>query len=176
MSAEGAAAVPTPDLVAPSLRRRLGSFAYEGILLFGVLFVAEYLFASLTQQRHALYLREVGMGFLFIVLGIYFVWFWSRGGQTLAMKTWHIRVVGPNGRPPTQARALARYLAAWLWFLLPVGALWSIGVQRLGGFGSFMLVIGCLAGYAMVSIFHPTRQFLHDLIAGTRLVAVDTKP
>ena len=51
-----------------------------------------------------------------------------------------------------------------------------VGVQRLGGLGSFALVLGCLVGYAAVALFHPTRQFLHDLIAGTRLVAVDAKP
>ena len=41
---------------------------------------------------------------MFVVLGIYFVWFWSRG-QTLAMKTWHIRLVDAQGRPsPNCAR------------------------------------------------------------------------
>ena len=103
-----AAAAAPPDLIAPTLRRRFACLAYEGVLLFAVLFFAEYLFASLTQQRHALYLRQVGMAFLFIVLGVYFVWFWTHGGQTLAMKTWRIRVVSRDGQPLTQARALAR--------------------------------------------------------------------
>jgi uncharacterized RDD family membrane protein YckC len=146
------------------------------VLLFAVLFFAEYLFASLTQQRHALYLRQVGMAFLFIVLGVYFVWFWTHGGQTLAMKTWRIRVVSRDGRPLTQARALARYLAAWLWFLLPAALLALIGVPRLGGIGTLVLVPACLLGYALLSKLHPTRQFPHDLLSGTRLVATDAKP
>jgi len=171
-----AGAAASPDFIAPSLRRRFACLAYEGVLLFAVLFFAEYLFASLTQQRHALYLRQAGMAFLFIVLGVYFVWFWSHGGQTLAMKTWRIRVVSRDGQPLTQARALVRYLAAWIWFLLPALVLSVIGVQRLGGLGTLLLVPTCLVGYALLSRLHPTRQFPHDLLSGTRLVATDAKP
>jgi uncharacterized RDD family membrane protein YckC len=154
----------------PGLARRLASLLYEGVLLFGVLVIADYLFASLTQQRHALRLREAGMAFLFVVLGVYFGWFWSRSGQTLAMKTWHIRVVTRAGRPLTQARALLRYVAAWLWFLPPLAFAAFIGVARLGAAGTFAVILAYIATYATVALLHPTRQFLHDLIAGTRLV------
>lgn len=165
-----AAAVPS-ELTAPSLRRRLAASLYEGVLLFGVLVIADYLFASLTQQRHALYLREAGMAFLFIVLGIYFGWFWSHGGQTLAMKTWHIRVVSRDGAPLTQARALLRYVAAWLWFLPPLAFVSWVGVQRLGGGGTFAVVAAYVLAYAATARLHPSGQFPHDLIAGTRLVS-----
>jgi uncharacterized RDD family membrane protein YckC len=158
------------ELRTPSLRRRLASFLYEGVLLFGVLMVADYLFASLVQQRHALYLREAGMAFLFVILGIYFVWFWARSGQTLAMKTWHIRVVTREGARLTQTRALARYLAAWLWFLPPLAAVGLIGVQKLGGSGTFAILAAYITAYPLVSRLHPQRQFLHDALCGTRLV------
>jgi uncharacterized RDD family membrane protein YckC len=102
------------SLLAPPLMRRLASWLYEGMLLFGVVFIAGYLFSALTQTKHALDNRHLQQGFLFIVFGIYFVWFWSKG-QTLAMKTWHIRVVDAAGQPLTQTRALARYLLSWLW-------------------------------------------------------------
>lgn len=167
MTAPAPAASPLP---APSLRRRLACFFYEGVLLFGVLVIADYLFASLVQQRHALYLREVGMAFLFVVLGIYFGWFWSRSGQTLAMKTWHIRVVTRDGQPLTQARALLRYVAAWLWFLPPLAVAAWMGTHRLGGAGTAALFFSYVAAYAAVSQLHPLRQFPHDAIAGTRLV------
>jgi uncharacterized RDD family membrane protein YckC len=167
MTAPAPAASPLP---APSLRRRLACLFYEGVLLFGVLVIADYLFASLVQQRHALYLREVGMAFLFVVLGIYFGWFWSRSGQTLAMKTWHIRVVTRDGQPLTQARALLRYGAAWLWFLPPLAVAAWVGTHRLGGEGTAALFFSYVAAYAAVSRLHPLRQFPHDLIAGTRLV------
>lgn len=78
---------PSPtDLTAPGLWRRMACFIYEGVLLFGVVMIAGYLYSTLTQQRHALQ-GQVGLrSFLFLVLGIYFVWFWSHGGQTVAMK------------------------------------------------------------------------------------------
>jgi uncharacterized RDD family membrane protein YckC len=164
---EGGAAVPT-DLTAPSLRRRLAAFLYEGVLLFGVLMISGYLFSSLTQQRHALVGRHGLQGFLFVILGIYFVWFWSHGGQTVAMKAWHIRVVDREGRPVSELRGLARYLLAWLWFLPALAALaaWDI---RDGATILAVLVTG-VAGYALTARLHPSRQFPHDVIAGTRLI------
>jgi len=65
------------------------------------------LFGTLSQTRHALDNRHGLQAFLFVIFGIYFTWFWAKG-QTLAMKTWHIRVVDTQGRPLTQARALWR--------------------------------------------------------------------
>ena len=170
----GSGSAPIPDLIAPSLRRRLGSFVYEGVLLFGVLVISDYLFASLVQQRHALYLRQAGMAFLFIVLGIYFVWFWSHGGQTVAMKAWRIRLVDRAGRQVSQARALLRYLLSWLWFMPAWLATYLFAKPNLGVY--FGAMFAGVAVWAMLSWLHPTRQFPHDLLSGTRLVATDAKP
>ncbi|WP_054022376.1 RDD family protein [Piscinibacter sakaiensis] len=145
----------------------MACFVYEGVLLFGVVMIAGYLFSSLTQQRHALTGRHGLQAFLFVVLGIYFVWFWSRGGQTVAMKAWHIRVVDVAGRPVTQARALARYLLAWLWFLPALAVLAAAGLR--GGAVAAVLIAG-VATYALLARLHPQRQFLHDVVCGTRLV------
>jgi len=86
----------------------MACWLYEGMLLFGVVFIAGYLFGTLSQTRHALDNRPGLQAFLFLTLGIYFTWFWHRG-QTLAMKTWHIKVVSAQGVPLTQSRALWRY-------------------------------------------------------------------
>ena len=115
------------DGLAPPLRRRMACWLYEGMLLFGVVFIAGYLFSTLTQTRHALDNRHALQAFLFVVFGIYFVWFWSRG-YTLAMKTWHIRVVDRQGRAISQTRALLRYVLSWLWFLPPLAA-YAAGVR-----------------------------------------------
>jgi uncharacterized RDD family membrane protein YckC len=103
----------------PSLLRRMACWLYEGMLIFGVMFIADYLFSTLTQTRHAMDNRHAQQFFLFVVFGIYFVWFWSRG-QTLAMKTWHIRVTDLKGGALSQQRALWRYTLSWLWFLPPL--------------------------------------------------------
>lgn len=139
---------------------------YEGTLMFGVVFIAGYLFSALTQSRHALQNRHGLQAFIFVVAGIYFVWFWSKG-QTLAMKTWHIRVVDSTGRPISQLRALWRYVLSWMWFLPPLLAVSPFGLS--GGEVS-VLVFGWVSIWALLSRFQREGQFWHDAWAGTRLV------
>jgi uncharacterized RDD family membrane protein YckC len=156
------------ELPAPSLRRRVACMLYEGVLLFGVVVASAYLYSSLTQQRHALQGSTGLQAFVFVVLGIYFAGFWSRSGQTLAMKTWHIRVQMPDGRPPTQLRALMRYVLGWVWFLPALASVHYAGVRGLGA--TLAVVAAGMLAYLLMARAHPSRQFLHDLICGTRLV------
>lgn len=153
---------------APSLRRRVACFVYEGVLLFGVVMATGLVYGIVTQQRHALQGQRGLQAVVFVVLGLYFVWFWSHGGQTLAMKTWQIRVVGRDGRPPSPVRAALRYLGSWLWFLPAL--LWAGATgQHQGGAIAAALTVGVL-GYAALTLLNPQRQYWHDLLAGTRLV------
>lgn len=156
------------ELKAPSLRRRMACWLYEGMLMFGVVFIAGYLFGTLSQTRNAMDNRHALQAFLFVVFGIYFVWLWSKG-QTLAMKTWDIRVVDLAGKPITQARALLRYALAWLWFL---PALAGVAPFSLTGAESSVFIVGWVAVWALLSRFHPSQQFWHDALAGTRLISV----
>jgi uncharacterized RDD family membrane protein YckC len=155
-------------LVAPGLWRRMAAFLYEGVLLFGVLMIAAYLYSSLTQQRNAMFGRHGLQAFLFVVLGIYFVWFWSHGGQTVAMKAWNLRLVGADGRPVSQPRALARYILSWMWFMPALVALDLAGLKGTGTTAT--LLLAGIAGYALLARLHPERQFLHDVACGTRLI------
>lgn len=134
--------------------------------MFGVVFIAGYLFGTLSQTRNALDNRHPLQAFLFVVFGIYFTWFWAKG-QTLAQKTWHIRVVDKVGQPITQARALLRYALSWLWFLPPLAA---VAPFSLAAAESIVIVSGWVAVWALLSRFHPHQQFWHDALAGTRLV------
>jgi uncharacterized RDD family membrane protein YckC len=165
-----AQAVAAPS---PGLMRRLAAFIYEGVLLFGVVMIAGYLYGSLTQQRHALQGQTGLQAFLFVVIGLYFVAFWSRGGQTVAMRAWHLRLLTVDGRPVSQARALVRYAASWIWF---VPALLS---AHLGGLRSasqiFILMAVGVVAYALLALLHPQRQFWHDALCGTRLVTWHAK-
>jgi len=152
----------------PGLMRRMASFIYEGVILFGVVMIAGYLYSTLTQQRHALQGQWGLRAFLFLVLGIYFVWFWSRSGQTVAMKAWHVRLVDTQGRAVTQPRALCRYLLSWLWFFPALAASWAAGLNSSAEiFG--LMTVGVLS-YAMLARLHPQRQFWHDAVCGTRLI------
>lgn len=155
---------------APSLRRRLAAFVYEGVLLFGVLMIAALAYGLATQQRHALAGMHGLQVFLFVVLGMYFGWFWSHGGQTVAMKTWHIRLLTKDGCPVPAARAVLRYMWSWLWFMPAL--LWSyLSGVRSGGAVTLALALGVLV-YAASTRLNPQRQYWHDLLSGTRLVQI----
>lgn len=150
---------------APKLMRRMACWMYEGLLLFGVVFVAGYLFGTLTQTRNALDNRHSLQAFLFVIFGIYFVWLWSKG-QTLAMKTWHIQVTDLAGQPLSQGHALLRYACSWLWFWPPLLASWWFD---LSGAEALVIVLGWVLCWAILSRLHPRQQFWHDALARTQL-------
>lgn len=165
-----ASAAPSVAPQVPSVARRLAGFLYEGVLLFGIVWLAGIVYGVVTNQRHALQ-GAIGLqATLFVVLGGYFVYFWSRHGQTLAMRTWRLRLQGPGGEPPGPVRAAFRYLLSWLWFL---PALATVGLSGLTGAGTVTAVViaGVLA-YAALARLRADRQFLHDVACGTRVVDV----
>ena len=152
----------------PSIARRLSCWFYEGILLFGVVFISGYLFSTLSQTRHALDHRHGLQAFVFLVLGIYFTWFWHKG-QTLAMKTWHIRVVDLQGLPLTQSRALLRYILSWIWFIPPLLVAQLIDWNALQSLGLCCIWV---LFWALISRFEIDQQYWHDHWVGTRLIYV----
>lgn len=154
----------------PSLRRRLACLLYECVLLFAVIMIAGLIFSLIVQQRHALAWRGAGMAFLFSVLGLYFIWCWLRGGQTLAMQTWHIRLETRDGRPLSVARAFARYACGYVWLLPPLALVAVNGTKDLGIGGATAILLAWVVGYGLASRAHPERQFWHDALCGTRLV------
>lgn len=165
MSAEPSLA--TQPTATPNLLRRMTCWLYESLLMFGVAFVASFLFGVMNQQRHALSHRVGLMAFLFIVFGLYFTWFWSKG-QTLAMKTWHIRMVSQaSGQGISQSRALWRYVLSWVWLLPPLAL---AAVLNITGWSVALLITAWLLIYAMLSHLHPQKQFWHDAWAGTGLI------
>ena len=114
---------------------------YEALLVFGVAFFAAWIFFFASGGRDATsgVMRAEQQVFILAVLAGYFLWCWLRGGQTLAMRAWKIRLVGV-----TPGKAVTRFLVAAA--VLPLSILWAL-VDR-------------------------DKQFLHDRLAGTRLVRV----
>lgn len=143
---------------------------YESMLLFGVAFGAALVFSIIGQVKSGMDPRRpLLLAFVVVVIGIYFAWCWSKGGQTLAMRSWKIRIVALDGQPPSQWRALFRYACSWLWVLPPLAFLAPL---KLSAGEITAVIIGWMAFWALLSYAHPQRQFLHDALAGTRLVAV----
>lgn len=149
--------------------RRFACMLYEAVLLFGVVFLADYLFDTLTQSRHALMLRNTRQAWLFIAIGVYFVWSW-RYGQTLPMKTWHIRLLGRDGQPPGWRVCLARYVLAWVPVLIAAALVFA--VQRVSQLpATSLLVVFAPMAIFVWSWLDRDGLFLHDRILSTRLVS-----
>ena len=139
------------DSAAPGLARRLAAIAYDCFLLLAVLILATALLMPFTGGRaiepnnalYAAYLLAVSFG--------YFGWFWTHGGQTLGMRTWHLRLESDDARAPSWTQALARFAGACLsWLALGGGFLWIV-VDREG-------------------------RAWHDRLSGTRLVDAYPSP
>ena len=153
----------------PGLVRRFAAFLYDGALLFGVIFFSGFLYSVLTRQDHALHGRYGLMAVAYVVMpALYFVGFWTHSGQTLAMKTWHLRVTDVAGRPLAWPRALLRYAFSWLWFLPALACFKLMGLH--GGAALTGLLLAGIAGYLLVARLHPQRLFLHDVISGSRVI------
>ncbi len=135
-------------LPSATLLRRLAALLYESLLVAAVLLITVLLPQAALGALAGILLpgRAVALH-CFLTLLAYFVWFWMHGGQTLATKTWRIRLVDASGGKPRLGQAVLRFLAAWFSVPLGIGILWA-------------LVDG-------------DRQFLHDRIAGTRLVTAN---
>jgi len=131
----------------PSLVRRLAAGAYDGLLLLALLFAAAFAFIALFGSAVEPPRRYAFQAYLLAVMAVYFTWFWTHGGQTLAMKTWRLRLVSASGRPVTVKQALQRFLLAF---------------AGLAFFG---------AGWWW-ALFDREGCFLHDRIVGTRLVLI----
>ncbi|APV51823.1 hypothetical protein BWI17_20395 [Betaproteobacteria bacterium GR16-43] len=135
-------------LRAPSLARRLASSLYELLILSAVLLIATFPFLALVGDATFGWRRHLLQAYVLLVAGAYLVRFWTHGGQTLAMKTWRIRLVRDDGGPVSLGRAIHRYLLAVL------------GTAAAG------------LGFAW-ALIDRDRQFLHDRLAGTALVPVE---
>ena len=156
----------------PSIKRRLACWLYEGVLLFGVVFIVDYAFSALTQTRHALDNRLAQQILLFAVLGAYFTWQWRRSGQTLPMKTWHIKLQPQGGGQLSWPRAIARYCLAWVWFIPPLVAGWGL---QLDAKSTAVLLLGWIPIWAILARFQSKTQFWHDVWAGTQLISTPPK-
>jgi roadblock/LC7 domain-containing protein len=135
-------------------------FSYEGALtdefarMASILCRANTLSVNMQSEIFDSFAENCGcrpvQGWIVLVLFAYFSAFWLRSGQTLAMKTWRIRLVARDGGPISPGQAAGRFLLALLGLML-------------GGAGFF---------WALVD---RDRQFLHDRLMGTRLVRVERK-
>ncbi len=132
------------------LPRRLGAMSYDGMLLLAVLFVATFAVLPLTGGNAVSSGNPLYAGYLLLITYIYFAGQWVRGGRTLGMRAWHIRLLKQDGSAPDWFACSVRFAAAWLCWA-PAG-------------------LGFLSGIA-----RPDRLAWHDRASGTWLV-VESHP
>lgn len=135
------------QLASAGLRRRLLSMLYESLLLLALLMLAGFVYLPIFGTIHGPFQKAIFQLYLVCVMMVYFTAFWLRGGQTLAMKTWRIRLVETHGKPLTTPICLLRFVLALTGLLcFGLGFVWAL-LDR-------------------------DRQFLHDRLVGTRIVRV----
>ena len=130
------------------LRLRLAAAAYDLLPLIGLWFVAAVLALAVTGGQldtQTLAGKLLVQGFALGLSAAYFVVSWTRGGQTIGMRAWKLRVVDASGAPLRWSQAVLRFVAALI-SLVPFGA----------GFW-----------WALVD---PQRRAWHDIAARTRVV------
>lgn len=116
-----------------------------------VLFLSAYLFLAIARDAQTPRMHLLFQSWLFVVVGGYFCYCWVKSGQTLAMKTWRLRVERQDGEPVTLRQAALRYaLAAAGLFAFCITFVWAF--------------------------FDRERLFLHDRIVGTRIVSTPSAP
>jgi hypothetical protein len=105
-------------LPSPQFWRRISCNLYEQLVLLGVI-------------AFTFLLPNLGLGILFgislpswltflylyAVLAIYFIWYWTKSGQTLAMQTWRVRMIDQHGFSLNKRQAFWRYVFGSLWIL-----------------------------------------------------------
>lgn len=154
----------------PSVRRRLLAMLYEAFLITAVEALAIFVYIFATGNTHSAAIDHGRNALFFLVAALYFIHAWSGSGHTLAMKTWRIKLVMPgHARVPLRPAAL-RYLLAWGWFLPALLVCYAFHLRSTAQVGS-ALAIG-IACWALTALLDKDRQFLHDKIAGTRLIAL----
>ncbi len=147
---------------------------YESVLLFGVVVATALIFDIATKSYHALYMRHARQFILFLAIGLYFMLCWRRSGQTLPMKTWYMRIEDRDGSKPHYFRLLLRYLL--LWPLPLASALFVQYLSRRSGYTSTdLLIVAAPFSIFIWSWFDKDGYFMHDRLAGTRLVDLQAR-
>jgi uncharacterized RDD family membrane protein YckC len=137
-----------------SLWLRLLAAVYDLLPLLGLWLAAAALAVLVTGgaiDTHQLRGKLLVQALVLIATATYFVVSWIRGGQTIGMRAWRLRVVRANGTPLNARQALLRF---------------ATGVASVAAFGM---------GFWWALIDRERRTW-HDRAAGTVVVRLDKAP
>ncbi|WP_240125511.1 RDD family protein [Thermomonas alba] len=121
------------DRLPPLIGWRLLALLYDLFPVLGLWFVVAALFTALhgdAVRGGALGLLEFAA--LWLVAGLYATWSWRRGGQTLGMRPWRLRLVAIDGDRPGWRALWLRYLLGGLSLLAGGLGFWWAWLDRDG--------------------------------------------
>lgn len=163
-------------LPSPTLGRRIALNLYELLVLMGVsalTFLVPHLLIGVLLQV------TLPAGFLlahlYLVFALYFVWYWTKTGQTLAMQTWKIQLVSIDGYLLSKPQALIRYAYSSLWLIaasIMMFTLLQLGDKKeIGTYLSLIFFSSTIFFWPLTALLDPKKQqTLPDRWAKTRLV------
>lgn len=154
----------------PGFWRRIVCLIYEFLLLLAVLFIASFIFHLIFSDTQAAYFKPLFQFYLLVIMGCYFIWFWTHGGQTLAMQTWKMRLVAADGSGLTKKQAITRYLFTLIGILFFVIIDQLIPFKFITYYQLIFISIFLFGSGFLWAVFDRDHQFLHDRLAGTRII------
>lgn len=156
----------------PGLARRLASLLYESLLVGTLWLLAAAAFTPiLALGDNAPLLQWLYRVFVAAVLFGYFGYCWVKSGQTPAMKPWRLTVAMPDGRRLNWQQAALRFAVALVLF---VGVPVLSYLAWLPSLGNPKLALGAALAWWLLPLLwvyiDNDKQFLHDRLAGTRIL------
>ena len=114
-----------------ALWRRLAALFYDLLVLIAIWMVAAALIllafrGEVDVADQPLLYHLVLQGVLLGLSAAYFVISWSRGGQTIGMRAWRVRIVDNQGRSPKPTRSLLRFALALISLIAGFGFIWCL--------------------------------------------------
>lgn len=150
------------------LWRRLAALVYDLLIVVAIVMVVGLLCQLATGGRLIGTGAQVDIPWWYqplqgIAVSAYFIASWLRGGQTVGMRPWHIRVTAGDCGKPSLRQALIRLVVAALPLLLLELA------PRLGLRTALWAMLAAWVAWFVPALFDRRRRALHDIAAGTEI-------
>lgn len=141
----------TTRAATPSFSKLGACLLYELLTIIAIVFVSTGLFVWVAGDATTGVKRLLLQGFLWLILGAYYVWCWHKSGRTLAMQAWKFKLIQPHHHLLSVNAAIMRYVLATM----------SISLAGLGFLWAFV---------------DKERCFLHDRLLHSRIVLYALNP
>ena len=119
------------DIVPCGLLRRLAIMLYDALVILALLIIAAAL-AMVVGFDSATALKDWGYTmYLLTVWFLYLAWCWRKGGMTVGMRAWRVRIQNEGGDLPGWGQCLVRFVTSFLSAAIAgAGFIWSLFEDR----------------------------------------------